>query len=146
MWHLTLTKHEPATAHAVAELKSMMENLMSQVDDLAGILTSVQSDVANVLDQVRSLEDQLTQLQQTTPPQVDLSSVIAQATNIRNSLEGVATAGDGSAQPDPTPAPTDGATNSEPSSSTDTSTGSADAGGSTASGDTSAEPIPDVQP
>jgi prophage DNA circulation protein len=146
MWHLTLTKHEPATAHAVAELKSMMENLMSQVDDLAGILTSVQSDVANVLDQVRSLEDQLTQLQQTTPPQVDLSSVIAQATNIRNSLEGVATAGDGSAQPDPTPAAPNDTPNSELSSSTDTSTGSADAGGSTASDDMPAEPIPDAQP
>jgi hypothetical protein len=146
MWHLTLTKHEPATAHAVAELKSMMENLMSQVDDLAGILTSVQSDVANVLDQVRSLEDQLTQLQQTTPPQVDLSSVIAQATNIRNSLEGVATAGDGSAQPDPTPAAPERHRELRTSSSTDTSTGTADAGGSTASDDMPAEPIPDVQP
>jgi hypothetical protein len=70
---------------------------MSQVDDLNALLAAIASDVTAVLDQVRSLEEQLTTLQQTTPPQVDLSGAIAAATAIREQLEATSTSTGGDA-------------------------------------------------
>lgn len=141
MWHLTLSRHEPASKAQVERLIHHVEKLMSQVDDLAGILTSIQADVGTVLDHTKALEQQLIHLQETTPPQVDLTGVINQATAIRNQLEGIS---DG--------ANVGGDTgNSGSSGSTDSPSPPADAsGGTDATGaDTSAAgdtPIPDAQP
>lgn len=94
-------------------LRTMMENIMAQIDDLMLILNAVHDDVTTVLSKVTDLESQLTQLQQTTPPQVDLQPAIDAATAIRQQLEGTtATTADATGA---TPAPT------EPAAPTDTS-------------------------
>lgn len=73
-------------------LQNMMENIMAQLDDLMTILGTIHNDVTAVLDRAKTLTDQLTQLQQTTPPQVDLQPAIDAASAIRDQLEGTAAA------------------------------------------------------
>jgi hypothetical protein len=73
-------------------LQHMMETLMAQLDDLMTVLGAIHDDVKGVLDRAKNLEAQLNQLQQTTPPQVDLQPAINAATAIREQLEGTAAA------------------------------------------------------
>lgn len=73
-------------------LQHMMESLMAQLDDLMTVLTAIHGDVTSVLERAKSLQDQLTTLQQTTPPQVDLQPAIDAAASIRDALEGTVAA------------------------------------------------------
>lgn len=99
---------------------------MAQIDDLMSVLSAIHDDVTNVLARAKSLEDQLNQLQQTTPPQVDLQPAIDAATQIRQSLEGTAST-TGSA----TGADTSGSSTSDTSGSTSDTSGAAASTGST---------------
>jgi hypothetical protein len=65
--------------------------IMAQLDDLLGILSSISSDVDTTLSQVSALESQLQALQNSTPPEVDLSAAISAASSIRQRLEGTQT-------------------------------------------------------
>lgn len=86
--------HYPNSEGSTLEplLRNMMETLMAQMDDLMTVLTAIHGDVTGVLERAKNLQDQLTTLQQTTPPQVDLQPAIDAATAIRNQLEGTAAA------------------------------------------------------
>lgn len=101
-------------------LRTMMENIMAQIDDLMTILNAVHDDVTTVLSKVTDLENQLTQLQQTTPPQVDLQPAIDAATAIRQQLEGTAGTTADATGAAPTPAPTDTSSQAETVTATDT--------------------------
>lgn len=76
----------------VFTLETAMEFIMAQLDLLTDALNAIASDVDAELAKVTDLETQLTALQNSTPPEVDLTGAIALATSIRERLEGVATA------------------------------------------------------
>lgn len=65
--------------------------IMAQIDDLMSALQTISSDVDNEVSRLQQLQDQLTQLQNTTPPSVDLQPAIDLASSIRQRLEGTAT-------------------------------------------------------
>lgn len=124
-------------------LQNMMETIMAQIDDLMTVLGAIHDDVTNLLAKAQGLEAQLTQLQQSSPPQVDLQSAIDAATAIRQQLEGTAST-TGTA----TGADTGTASTSDTSTSTnDTSAPTEPASVSdTASADTSASEQPTEAP
>jgi peptidoglycan hydrolase CwlO-like protein len=100
IWITLKPQRHFATVDDIAELKKMMRKLMAQVDTLKALLATIAEDVTTLLGKAKSLEEQLTTLQQTTPPQVDLTDAINAATAIREQLEGTAAnAGEGSPPP-----------------------------------------------
>lgn len=103
-------RRQPHQADLQPQLVHFMEKLVSQLDDLMAVLTAVRTDVSEVREKVANLEEQLTTLQQTTPPQVDLSAAISLASEIRSQLEAAGATAEGatgSDQPEPAPEPTD---------------------------------------
>jgi hypothetical protein len=65
---------------------------MSQLDQLTEVLGAISSDVDQTLGKVTQLEADLKAAQESTPPEVDLTPLIEQASAIRARLEGVSTA------------------------------------------------------
>jgi hypothetical protein len=61
--------------------------IMTQLDDLVSALQDISTDVDNEVSRLQQLQDQLTQLQNTTPPNVDLQPAIDLANSIRSRLE-----------------------------------------------------------
>lgn len=86
-------KEIPQQQRAVSEnsLLRMMEMLMTKMDDLMGLLTSIGTDVSSAKSQIDDLHTQLTTLQASTPPDVDLQPAIDIAASIKASLEGTTT-------------------------------------------------------
>jgi hypothetical protein len=66
--------------------------IMAQIDDLNEALDAIGLDVDTTLEHVTELQQELTDLQNNTPPEVDLSGVIAKAEAIKAKLEGVSDA------------------------------------------------------
>jgi hypothetical protein len=62
---------------------------MSKLDDLNNALTAISTDVDNILTQVATLEQQLTDANNN--PNVDLSAPLATCAAIRSKLEGAST-------------------------------------------------------
>jgi hypothetical protein len=113
--------------------------ITAQIDDLMSALQAIALDVGQKAQQMLDLENQLTQINNNTPPSVDLQPAIDLATQIRQSLENTAQQANVGGEPTQ---PTD-ATNDSGNSTGDTTTtqqdsaGSADAG-SAASSDSTA--------
>lgn len=69
---------------------------MSQLDDLQANSKTIKEDLDKIRDhlasqaeKIASLTDQLTQLSQSVPPQVDMSSVVAAANDIRSEADAI---------------------------------------------------------
>lgn len=111
--------------------------IMSQLDDLIGILQAVDGDVSTLLTKSQSLETQLSNLQASTPAEVDLSPVLDLARNIRQHLEG--TASTTSTAVTSATSGSDEASTSDPNatSGSDSETATAETAGPTSSTDSS---------
>jgi DNA repair ATPase RecN len=91
------------------ELKHMMRQMMAQVDDLTTVLTAVSGELDALGTDVDQLIQKVTDLQNSTPPEVDLTDVINMANGIKSRLDSVSTKA-ADATPDTPPAGTgDGA-------------------------------------
>lgn len=139
-FHETWTELAPQHANKIDLLQTTMEKVMAQLDDLMTVLNAVHDDVTTVLAKAQALEAQLTQQQQTTPPQVDLQPAIDLATSIRQSLEGTASTTGDATGATPAPAPTD--TSTAPADTTTTPP----ADSTTVSDAVSAEVVPASDP
>lgn len=69
-----------------------LDEIMSQLDDLNTALGRIATDADAQLAKTKELADELTALQNSTPPEVDLSGVIAKANAIADGLEGISAA------------------------------------------------------
>lgn len=65
-------------------------DIMAQLDDLMGILQTIGTDVGQKAQQMLDLEQKLIDINNSTPPSVDLQPAIDLATSIRQSLESTA--------------------------------------------------------
>ena len=81
-----------AVPRAVLALEQGVAVIMSQLDQLTEVLGAISSDVDQTLGKVTQLEADLKAAQESTPPEVDLTPLIEQASAIRARLEGVSTA------------------------------------------------------
>jgi hypothetical protein len=116
---------QPQQADLLEQLLPFMEKIVSQLEDLQAAGEGVKADLAIIKDHLASQSDklaalaaQLEQLNQTTPPQVDLSAAVALAQEIKGEADAiVASFG-----------PQDPPVGGDP-------TGSGDAGGTPAGGD-----------
>lgn len=109
-WYYCLALATPwaVTWISLHSLHRKVNSLMTDVQTLSDTLDAIATDVATVVTEITTLEAELQTLQNNTPPEVDLSGVIAKANAIRASLEAVATTAAGPvATPTPTPAPSD---------------------------------------
>jgi hypothetical protein len=118
-------------------LYNTLEKIMAQIDDLNAALAALQTDadaikagVAAQAEAMANLQATLTQLQQTTPPQVDLTGAISQATAIKGELDGIVAGFPAAAPSEPA---SGGTPTSDPSAGSSSSTSSSsDTSGSTA--------------
>lgn len=154
MSELTLhVTHEwrPGHADPLAQLNERISKIMSDLETITAALTTAQGDLDQIKaflstqnEQLATLTARLTQLDQTTPPQVDLSSAINLANQIRDEADQIVSSFQpAAASADPTSgSATDASsgTASSPSSSSDTSGSlAADETGAAASGDVVAD-------
>jgi uncharacterized coiled-coil DUF342 family protein len=87
-------REQHAAYHAV--IHKMLEIIMAQLEDLQATSKTIKEDLDKIRDHLASqaekiaaLTDQLTQLSQSVPPQVDLSSVVAAANDIRSEADAI---------------------------------------------------------
>lgn len=143
----------PGHADPLAQLNERISKIMSDLETITGALTAAQGDLDQIKaflstqnEQLATLTARLTQLDQTTPPQVDLSSALALATHIKDEADQIVAGFTPAvaASADPTSSSVTDAssgTASSPSSSSDTSgSPAADETGAAASGDVVADP------
>lgn len=71
---------------------SRQGTIMAQIDDLQAALNTISTQADTLQTDFTNLETELTNLQNTTPPEVDLSGVIAQAQAISTKLGAIADA------------------------------------------------------
>jgi hypothetical protein len=130
-------RRQPQQADLLEQLLPFMEKIVSQLDDLQSAQTAIKADLDFIKDHVASQADKLTQLSaqleqlnQTTPPQVDLSGAVSLANEIRDEAQAIVDSfGPQSAPVGGDPAAGDGSAGS--GSDTTSSTGGGDTGSST---------------
>lgn len=125
-----------ADRETLSRIERKVDILMSQQDDLMEALNQISVDVDTELARIDQLTQQLTTINDSTPPEVDLQPAIDLANSIRAKLEAVGT----SASTNVADA-AGGSSSGDSSSATDTSTGdttNSSVGGSTADGDSGA--------
>ncbi len=92
-WYYCLALAAPwaVTWVSLHSLHRKVDKLMSDVQTLSDTLDAIAIDVSTVATEVATLEQELQDLQNNTPPEVDLTDVIAKANAIRTSLESIGT-------------------------------------------------------
>lgn len=85
-------------------IKTDLETIMAQQDDLMAALARIGTSVDGVGTDVTTLVSELQALQNSTPPEVDLSGAIASATAIADKLDGIKAAADAVTPPPAQPA------------------------------------------
>lgn len=86
--------HQDASTETVLlfEVIGKLDRIMAQLDDLTAVLTSIGDELSGLSGNVTTLVTDLETLEANTPPTVDLSGVIAQATALKTQLDGISTA------------------------------------------------------
>lgn len=85
-------KRHPNISFGEALILQRMDHIMAQIDDLQAALSAISAQADTLTTDFSSLEEQLTALQNSTPPEVDLSGVIATAQSISAKLGAIADA------------------------------------------------------
>lgn len=96
-------KRHPNISFGEALILQRMDHIMAQIDDLQAALSAISAQADTLTTDFSSLEEQLTALQNSTPPEVDLSGVIATAQSISAKLGAIADAAN--VTPPASPAP-----------------------------------------
>lgn len=73
----------------VRAIEKKVNKIMSQIEELAAVLSEVQNGVNDIQEKAEQLAADLKVLQDSTPPETDLTDVLAQAEAIRDDLNGV---------------------------------------------------------